>query len=165
MAGTPLVQQNVTKDMPGEEAIAKISLEITRKIHDDGFEVILLSGGSAALPKLLLTATWKHLYGDAALPQIYLMSHDSAWTLLGCEASPAQNEIFRKAAQSPRWQGILKIADKEIVSSDIIGEPYAAIVDLKFTKVVDGDLVKILVWYDNEWGYCAMLLKHVLKAC
>jgi len=74
------------------------------------------------------------------------------------------NEIFMDAAKDPRWQGILKIADGEIVSSDIIGEPYGAIVDLKFTKVVDGDLVKILSWYDNEWGYCAMLLKHVLKA-
>lgn len=74
------------------------------------------------------------------------------------------NEIFKKAAKSQKWQGILKVADGEIVSSDIIGEPYGAIVDLKFTKVVDGDLVKILSWYDNEWGYCAMLLKHVLKA-
>jgi len=74
------------------------------------------------------------------------------------------NEIFIDAAKSPRWQGILKIADGEIVSSDIIAEPYAAIVDLKFTKVVDTDLVKVLAWYDNEWGYCAMLLKHVLKA-
>jgi len=74
------------------------------------------------------------------------------------------NEIFKKAAEDSRWQGILKIADGEIVSSDIIGEPYGAIIDLKFTKVVDGDLVKVLAWYDNEWGYCAMLLKHVLKA-
>ncbi len=74
------------------------------------------------------------------------------------------NEIFKRAAKSQKWQGILKIADGEVVSSDIIGEPYAAIVDLKFTKVVSGDLVKVLSWYDNEWGYCAMLLKHVLKA-
>jgi len=74
------------------------------------------------------------------------------------------NEIFKRATADPRWQGILKIADSEIVSSDIIGEPYGAIIDLKFTKVIDGDLVKILAWYDNEWGYCAMLLKHVLKA-
>ncbi len=73
------------------------------------------------------------------------------------------NEIFKKAAKEPRWQGILKTIDEPIVSSDIIAEPYGAIVDLKFTKVVDGDLVKILVWYDNEWGYCAVLLKQVLK--
>lgn len=73
------------------------------------------------------------------------------------------NEILKKASQSPKWHGILKVVDEQIVSSDIIGEPYGAIVDLKFTKVIDGDLVKVLSWYDNEWGYAAMLLKHVLK--
>lgn len=71
------------------------------------------------------------------------------------------NDIFKKAAASDRWKGILKVADEQIVSSDIIGEPYGAIVDLKFTKVVDGDLVKVLSWYDNEWGYAAMLIKHI----
>lgn len=73
------------------------------------------------------------------------------------------NEILKKAEQSPRWQGILKTTDEQIVSSDIIGEPYGAIIDLKFTKVVDGNLVKVLSWYDNEWGYCATLVKHTLK--
>ncbi len=72
------------------------------------------------------------------------------------------NEIFKKAADSPRWKGILKVTEDQIVSSDIIGEPYGAIVDLKFTRVIDGDLVKILSWYDNEWGYVAMLVKHLL---
>jgi len=73
------------------------------------------------------------------------------------------NEIFKKAEKEPRWQGILKTVEEQIVSSDIVAEPYGAIIDLKFTKVVDGDLVKVLSWYDNEWGYAAMLLKHVLK--
>ncbi|MDP1629693.1 MAG: glyceraldehyde 3-phosphate dehydrogenase NAD-binding domain-containing protein, partial [bacterium] len=63
------------------------------------------------------------------------------------------NGIFREAAQSPRWKGILKVVEEPIVSSDIIGETHASIVDLSFTKVVDGDLVKVLAWYDNEWGY------------
>ncbi|MBI5306194.1 type I glyceraldehyde-3-phosphate dehydrogenase [Candidatus Wolfebacteria bacterium] len=74
------------------------------------------------------------------------------------------NNILETASRSPRWQGILKTTEDQIVSSDIIGEPYAAIVDLKFTKVIDGDLVKILSWYDNEAGYVAMLLKHALRA-
>ena len=73
------------------------------------------------------------------------------------------NDIFRRAAQEARWQGILKVVDEQVVSSDIIGEPYGAIVDLNFTRVVDGDLVKVLSWYDNEWGYCSTLLQHVLK--
>ena len=71
------------------------------------------------------------------------------------------NDILVKAAASSRWKGILKVTKDPIVSSDIIKEPYAAIVDLNFTRVVDGDLVKVLSWYDNEWGYAATLVKHV----
>jgi len=71
------------------------------------------------------------------------------------------NDIFKKASQLPRWEGILKVTQDPIVSSDIIGESYGAIIDLSFTRVVDGDLVKVLSWYDNEWGYVAMLVKHV----
>jgi len=71
------------------------------------------------------------------------------------------NEIFKKAAESPRWKGILKVTEDLIVSSDILGEPYGAIVDLNFTKVVDGDLVKVLSWYDNEAGYVSTLVKHL----
>lgn len=73
------------------------------------------------------------------------------------------NDIFRKAAAEPRWEGILAVTEDPIVSSDIIGEPYGAIIDLSFTKVVDGDLVKVLSWYDNEWGYVTTLVKHVLN--
>jgi glyceraldehyde 3-phosphate dehydrogenase len=73
------------------------------------------------------------------------------------------NDIFRNAAKSERWQGILKVVDDQIVSSDILGEPYGAIVDLNFTKVIDGDLVKVLSWYDNEAGYVSTLIKHIEK--
>jgi len=74
------------------------------------------------------------------------------------------NKILKNAAASPRWKGILKVTDEQIVSSDIIGEPHGAIVDLSFTKVIDGDLVKVLSWYDNEAGYVSTLVKHVLEA-
>ena len=74
------------------------------------------------------------------------------------------NKILEKAATQPKWKGILKVTRDPIVSSDIIKEPYGAIVDLNFTKVVDGDLVKVLSWYDNEWGYVATLVQHVIAA-
>lgn len=73
------------------------------------------------------------------------------------------NDILRKAAASPNWQGILKVSDDQLVSSDVIGMPYGAIVDAQHTKVIDGDLVKVLSWYDNEAGYVSTLIKHVLK--
>ncbi|PIR89037.1 MAG: type I glyceraldehyde-3-phosphate dehydrogenase [Candidatus Harrisonbacteria bacterium CG10_big_fil_rev_8_21_14_0_10_40_38] len=72
------------------------------------------------------------------------------------------NDILRKASETPRWKGIIKVSEDQLVSSDIVGEPYGSIVDLGFTKVVDGNLVKVLSWYDNEYGYVAMLVKHVL---
>ncbi|MDO8442949.1 MAG: type I glyceraldehyde-3-phosphate dehydrogenase [bacterium] len=74
------------------------------------------------------------------------------------------NNIFRKAEKEKRWEGILKTTEDQIVSSDVIGEPYGAIIDLKFTQVVDGDLVKIFSWYDNEAGYVSILVKHIQKA-
>ncbi len=74
------------------------------------------------------------------------------------------NKILTDAAELPRWQGILKVTNDQIVSNDIIGETYGAIVDLGFTKVVDGDLVKVLSWYDNEAGYVSTLVKHVQAA-
>lgn len=72
------------------------------------------------------------------------------------------NDILRKAAKDPRWQGIFTATDEDIVSSDIIGEPYGAIADLSMTRVVDGNLVKVLSWYDNEMGYVNTLIRHVI---
>jgi len=74
------------------------------------------------------------------------------------------NNIFKKAEKEKRWMGIFKTTEDQIVSSDIIGEPFGAIIDLKFTQVVDGDLVKIFSWYDNEAGYVSVLIRHIQKA-
>ncbi|MFA5084310.1 MAG: glyceraldehyde 3-phosphate dehydrogenase NAD-binding domain-containing protein [Candidatus Paceibacterota bacterium] len=74
------------------------------------------------------------------------------------------NEVLKKAAADPEMKGILAVSEEPLVSSDIIGEENGAIVDLSFTRVIDGDLVKVLIWYENEWGYCSILIKHVLKA-
>ena len=73
------------------------------------------------------------------------------------------NDILRKAAKEPRWQGIFDTTDEELVSSDIVGNTHAAIADLSMTRVV-GNLVKVLTWYDNEMGYTHTLVQHVIKA-
>ncbi len=74
------------------------------------------------------------------------------------------NSILKTASARPEWKDILKVSEDELVSSDIVGEPYGAIVDLSLTRVVDGNLVKVLSWYDNEWGYVHTLVLHVEKA-
>lgn len=73
------------------------------------------------------------------------------------------NRIFVEASKEERWKGILTTTEDPIVSSDIIGSPYPAIVDLAFTKVVGGTLLKALSWYDNEMGYTYTLVDHVIK--
>lgn len=71
------------------------------------------------------------------------------------------NQAFRAASRQPRWKGILAVTDDPIVSSDIVGSSFSAIVDLPMTRVVDSDLVKVLAWYDNEWGYANRLVEQI----
>lgn len=78
------------------------------------------------------------------------------------------NRVLVEASGEERWRGILGVAGKDgvpenLVSSDIIGSSYSAIIDPEFTLVIDGDLVKVLAWYDNEWGYANRLVEQVVK--
>ena len=74
------------------------------------------------------------------------------------------NDILRKAATDPHWKGIFAVAEDPLVSSDIVGNPIPCIAELSMTRVVDGNLVKVLAWYDNEGGYSHSLVQHVIKA-
>ena len=74
------------------------------------------------------------------------------------------NSILKKAAADARWKGIFTVTEENLVSSDIKGNPHASIADLAFTKVVGGNLVKVLAWYDNEMGYTYTLVRHVIQA-
>jgi glyceraldehyde 3-phosphate dehydrogenase len=71
------------------------------------------------------------------------------------------NEAFVKAAANPYYQGILDVTEEELVSSDFIGNSHSAIVDLKLTAVIDGNMLKVVAWYDNEWGYSNRLVEEV----
>lgn len=73
------------------------------------------------------------------------------------------NEILKKAAQDPRWSNIFSVTEEPLVSSDILGESHASIADLEMTRVVGGNLVKVMGWYDNEMGYTHTLVEHVIK--
>jgi glyceraldehyde 3-phosphate dehydrogenase len=72
------------------------------------------------------------------------------------------NKAFVEAAKMPRWQGVLEATTDPIVSSDIVGNPHSSIVDLGLTQVVDGDLVKVVAWYDNEFGYSNRFVEQAI---
>jgi glyceraldehyde 3-phosphate dehydrogenase len=70
------------------------------------------------------------------------------------------NQVLTEEAATDRYAGVLGVSRDPLVSSDVIGDPRASIVDLELTKVIDGDLVKVLSWYDNEWGYANQMLRE-----
>lgn len=74
------------------------------------------------------------------------------------------NAILTQAAQNPQWKSIFTISHEPLVSTDIIGNTHASIADLSMTRVVGGNLVKVLAWYDNEVGYANVLVNHVIAA-
>jgi len=73
------------------------------------------------------------------------------------------NAILEKATKDKRWEKIFAVTKEPLVSSDILGDSHASIADLEMTRVVDGNLVKVLGWYDNEMGYTYTLVDHVIK--
>lgn len=73
------------------------------------------------------------------------------------------NRVFEEEAKLEKWQNILAVTHEPLVSSDIIGRRESSIVDLSFTQVIGGNLVKVISWYDNEWGYCNRLVEQVTR--
>jgi glyceraldehyde 3-phosphate dehydrogenase len=73
------------------------------------------------------------------------------------------NRIFREESDSPRYKGVLGVSEDPIVSSDIIQDPRASIVDLTMTQVVDGNMAKVMSWYDNEWGYSNQMVRQGIQ--
>jgi glyceraldehyde 3-phosphate dehydrogenase len=73
------------------------------------------------------------------------------------------NGILEKASKDKRWEKIFAVTTEPLVSSDILGESHASIADLEMTRVVGGNLVKVMGWYDNEMGYTYTLVDHVIK--
>ena len=70
------------------------------------------------------------------------------------------NDTFRQEASSEQYQGILGVSEDPLVSADIVGDPRAAVIDLELTRVVDATLVKVMAWYDNEWGFTQQMIRE-----
>jgi len=70
------------------------------------------------------------------------------------------NDAFRQEASSEQYQGILGVSEDPLVSADIVGDPRAAVIDLELTRVVDATLVKVMAWYDNEWGFTQQMIRE-----
>jgi len=72
------------------------------------------------------------------------------------------NKILEEESKTDRYKLVLTVSNEPLVSSDIIKNPFATIVDLEMTRVVDGDLVKVMAWYDNEWGFSNQMIRQIV---
>lgn len=93
------------------------------------------------------------------VPTIVVSLTDFTFVLKKKTTVEELNAVLRDATKEARFRRVLAVTDEPLVSSDFIGNPYSSIVDLSLTKVIDGDLVKVVAWYDNEWGYSNRLVE------
>lgn len=112
-----------------------------------------------AIPEL------KGLFDGRAIRVPTIVGSISDFTFLLEKKTTAEevNQAFKEACGTERWKGIVAWTEEPVVSTDIIGRTESAIVDLSLTQVVDGDLLKIFAWYDNEWGYSNRLIEQVIN--
>lgn len=134
-----------------------------------------LREGRNAAENIVPTTTGAAIAVTKALPQLTgkfdglsvrvptpVVSLSDVTALLSRDVTEEQvNDAFRRAAKEPFYQGILGVSDEPLVSRDYIGNSHSGTVDLPLTKVVGGNLVKVMVWYDNEWGYSNRLVELV----
>lgn len=119
------------------------------------------TGAAIAVTKTLPQLTGKFDGLSIRVPTPVVSISDIT-VLLGRDTTPEEiNEAFTKASKEPFYQGILGVSDEPLVSRDYIGNSHSGVVDLALTKVVGGNLAKIMVWYDNEWGYSNRLVELV----
>lgn len=135
-----------------------------------------LREGRAASENLIPTTTGAAIAVAQTLPQLAgkfdglsvrvpvptVSLSDMTFLLKKKVTKEAVNKALIAASTSKRYQGILGVSDEPLVSSDYIGDPHSCVVDLALTNVVDGDLVKVVAWYDNEWGYANRLCELAL---
>jgi glyceraldehyde 3-phosphate dehydrogenase len=125
---------------------------------------IVPTSTGAAIATTQVIPELKGLFDGLSMRVPTIVGSISDFTMLVSKKTSVEevNEAFKTAAKQPRWRGILTVTEDPIVSSDIVGNTHSAIVDLALTRVVDGDLVKVVAWYDNEWGYSHRLFEQVV---
>ena len=119
------------------------------------------TGAAIAVTKVLPQLSGKFDGLSIRVPTAVVSISDITVLLSRATTVEEINTVFKKASNEPFYQGILGVSDEPLVSRDYIGDSHSGVVDLLLTKVVGGNLAKIMVWYDNEWGYSNRLVELV----
>jgi len=115
----------------------------------------------AAIATAKVIPNIENLFDGMAIrvPTVIVSLSDLTFLLKKDTTADKINKTLTEVSKEDRFKGILKVTNEPIVSSDIIGDSYSSIADISLTKVVGGNLVKIIAWYDNEWGYANRLVE------
>lgn len=136
-----------------------------RRARAAGFNMIPTTTGAAKSTTEVITDLKSKFDGLAIRVPILTGSVTDLTMLLGVKTTVEEiNQCLTDASKDPKFKNVLAVTKEPIVSSDVVGTPYSAIADLSMTKVVDGDFVKVLAWYDNEWGYSHRLVEMAMLA-
>jgi glyceraldehyde 3-phosphate dehydrogenase len=137
-----------------------------RRARAAAINLIPASSGAAKAVGLVLPDLNGKLTGFAVRAPVPTGSVVDLTALLSRETTKEEiNEAFKAQADTGAFEGILRYSDDPIVSSDIVKSPHSSIFDAPLTAVLDGNFVKVIAWYDNEWGYsnrCVELAQRVL---
>ena len=149
--------QNVVDSPPAGE---KVDL---RRARSSGYNIIPTTTGAADATTEVLPQLKGKFDGTALRVPIITGSIADITALIEKNTTKEEvNKVFEESAKNPKYKDVIKTTYEPLVSSDIIGDPYSAIVDLSMTKVIDGNLIKVFAWYDNEWGYSCRLVEMAL---
>lgn len=135
-----------------------------RRGRSAGQNIVPTTTGAATATALTIPTLVGKFDGLAIRVPVQVGSLSDITAVLKKETSIEKiNRIFKEKADQGIFKGILAVTEDPIVSSDIIGSSYSCVVDLSLTNVVDGNLIKIIAWYDNEWGYANRLIEQVIE--
>ena len=122
------------------------------------------STGAATATAKALPAMEGRFDGVSVRGPVVVGSISDVVFVVGRDTTPEEvNDVLRREATSDRYQGILAVAEDPLVSADIVRDPRASIVQLDMTRVVGGDLVKVMSWYDNEWGFTSQMIQVAVQ--
>jgi glyceraldehyde 3-phosphate dehydrogenase len=146
------------------QAIVDTARSRPRRGRAGGANLVPTSTGAAAATARALRAFRGRVAGVAVRAPVAVGSLADIVCLAARLTTVAEvNRLFVEEAATERYRGILGVTTDQIVSSDIVKDPRASVVDLGMTQVVDGDLLKVMSWYDNEWGYSNQLVREALR--
>jgi glyceraldehyde 3-phosphate dehydrogenase len=146
------------------QAIVDTARSRPRRGRAAGANLVPTSTGAAAATARALPELRDRFDGVAVRAPVAVGSLADIVCLTARPTTVAEvNRLFVEEAASERYRGILGVTADQVVSSDIIRDPRASVVDLGMTQVVDGDLLKVMSWYDNEWGYSNQLVREAVR--